>query len=377
MGRRQLARKTVFSLLSLNWDKKKIKKETKISERTYFRILEEYKALPETEKEKLRHDALKEEDAKALFTDYPFVQKWTQRLQSEKVRSWKIRLSLCEKVWLLLQKKNPENWTSDDIKIRAIPELRKGKKSIFNYLIAIRSLRPDLKKDVGTKREKAQVNTSWKPKFEKLIENDRALLKAFLSHGSLLAQTLKNVHITVGSREGVNNYREYGQNRMAETEIGGILGMRWEKVNWNNRTIDVYETKTGGGFDWLNCPLDLFGDTCFKLVTQYWESCGKPKEGRIFQISAYKEASDKESLYGIYAEASDFVGIDINPHMARKIHASLCHEADIALEIVAGDRPHGLVGVGWEDLTTLKKFYLSFSKKKLESAKTQGRTIAL
>lgn len=370
MGRRQLDRKTIFGLFSLNWDKKKIKRETGISERTYFRSLAEFQALPEEEKAKFRREALKEEDAKTLFTDYAFVQKWTQRMQSENIKSWKSRLSCCEKVWLLLQKKNPENWTPDDVKLRAIPTLREGKKSIFLYLIAIRSLRPNLKEHLSTKREKGQISTTWKPKFEKLVENKRQLLTTFLNCGTLQRQTLKHAHITLGCREGVSNYDLFSMGKLDENKIGGLLGLRWEKVNWNNKTIDVYESKTGGGFEWQDCPLDLFGDTAFNLLIRYWEEQGKSSNGRIFNIS-------RKELYAIYEEASDAVGIEVNPHMARKIHASLCHEADIPLEIVAGDVPHGIVGVGWEDLTTLKKFYLAFSKSKLQEAKDHCRTISL
>ena len=318
----------------------------------------------------MRRNALKEEDAKAQFTEYPMVQKWVQIMQSERIKGYRGRLSMCEKAWLILQKKNPENWTIDDIKLRVVPELRTRMKSIFAYLVAIRSLRPDFKPKISTKREKAPVNTEWKPKFEKLNENNRQLLQTFLNAGNLEAQTLKNVQIALGCREGRGNYSEWKAGRVTEENIGGVLGLRWNKVNWNNKSIDVYESKTGGGFDWTDCPVDLFGDTAPQLLRQYWESVGKPETGRIFNITI-------DRLEKIYNEGSQAVSIKINPHMARKIHASLCHEADIALEIVAGDAPHGIVGVGWEDLTTLKKFYLAFSKKKLAAAKDQCRTIAL
>jgi hypothetical protein len=370
MGRRQLNRKTVFGLLSLNWDKKKIKKECKISERTYFRILEQYKALPQEEKDKIRREASKEEDAKAQFEDYSFVQRWIQTMQSERVKSWRERLAQCRRIWVILQKKNPENWTVDDIKLRAIPELRKKARSVFTYLVSVRSLRPDFKPKISTKREKYAVNQAWKVKFEKLNENGRQLLKVFLATGNLQAQTLKHTHITLGCREGEKNYKLCKRGEIKEEQIGGLLGLRWEKVNWNSRRTDVFESKTGGGFEWLDCPLDLFGDTCFNLLMQYWEQKGKPASGRIFDI-------DVAELMRIYKEASEAVGMEINPHMARKIHASLCHDADIPLEIVAGDAPQGMVGVGWEDLTTLKKFYLAFSKKKLQTAKDQCRQLSL
>jgi len=96
------------------------------------------------------------------------------------------------------------------------------------------------------------------------------------------------------------------------------------------------------------------------------------------QSSHRSQTTDKGRGGGCGArEASEAVGMEINPHMARKIHASLCHDADIPLEIVVGDAPQGIVGVGWEDLATLKKFYLAFSKKKLQTAKDQFRQLQI
>jgi hypothetical protein len=369
-GRPKVDRKIFFQCLALNMSKAQIKKLIKISERQYFRMKPEWDKLPPEKQLEIRKEAEKGETAKKNFVEYEMVQKWIQRLQSERVVSWKERLCQAQRVWLILQKKDPARWTVDDIKLRAIPELRKKARSVFTYLVSVRSLRPDFKPIISTKREKYPVNTAWKGKFEKLNDNNRVLLKKFLDTGDLEAQTLKHVHITLGCREGSRNFNEWRLGRIEEEKIGGLLGLRWEKVNWNRKAIDVYESKTGGGFEWQDCPLDLFGDACFSFLQQYWEQRGRPATGRIFDSGVTR-------LRDIYKEVSEAVGMQINPHMARKIHASLCHDADIPLEIVAGDAPHGLVGVGWEDLTTLKKFYLAYSRKTVQAAKDQCRQLSL
>lgn len=132
----------------------------------------------------------------------------------------------------------------------------------------------------------------------------------------------------------------------------------------------------------MNCPLDLFGERTFEMLREYWIQQGKPTVGRIFGDVAYTPQvfhnGDEMFLTEIYKETAEAIGEKygrkgITPHFARKLHASLLIDADIPLEMVAGDKPFGIMGVGWEDLATLKKYYLAFRKSKIMEARMKAR----
>ena len=371
-------------MLALNWDKKKIKREAKISERTYWMIVNEFNQFSEAEKEEIKRLATEEEKAKAKFEDYEVVQKWMLEMEADRIRSRHQRVGCCRRTWLILNKKNPLNWHwKEDIKFKAIPVLRKGRKSIFQYFIAWRSFSrsapkdsklAELKEKLSTKREKGKISIAWKHVYQNIVQ--QGLVHKFFesaridSANPLQDESLVRTHVTLGCREGSRLGTEIGIGKQDEEFIGGILGLRWEKINWKTKTIDVYETKTGGGFYWLDCPLDLLGDTCFNMLQEYWIQCGKPKEGRIYPINY-------DNLKNIYARIAKALGMRITPHFARKLHASLLRSKEVKLEVVAGDAPHGIVGVGWEDLTTLKKFYIAFAQEDIQKAKEKARELAL
>ncbi len=366
MPRPKIDRGEVLRLMALNWNKKQIKKKIKMGEATYWRIKAEYDRLGEAEKAKIRELATQEEKAKEKFMDYEFVQHWIIRMRSgtTQIKSWRQRFNACRRVWLILQKKNPQNWTIDDIQLRALPEIRKRSKTVNHYLIALRSLRPDFKfpnekGDVLGTHKKSAPKIEWKYVYERLSQEEK--LEDYFKVGGFKAELLKRLHVTLGCREG-------------SMGVGGILGVEWDRINWKNKTIDVYEGKTGGGFHWLNCPLNLFGERTFEMLRQYWNERGRPISGKIFDMTYL------EGLRTIYKETAKAINEPygskgITPHFARKLHASLLIDADVPLEMVAGDKPFGIMGVGWEDLTTLKKYYLAFRREKVREARMMVRTL--
>lgn len=124
----------------------------------------------------------------------------------------------------------------------------------------------------------------------------------------------------------------------------------------------------------MNCPLNLFGERTFEMLRQYWNERGRPISGKIFDMTYL------EGLRTIYKETAKAINEPygskgITPHFARKLHASLLIDADVPLEMVAGDKPFGIMGVGWEDLTTLKKYYLAFRREKVREARMMVRTL--
>ena len=365
MARQKISRVSIFKMLALEWDRRKIKREAKISERTFWNIKAEYNILSEKRKAQIKDLALEQGRVKARFEDYEFVQKWITRMKNDRIRSWRNRFLYCRKIWLILQKKNPKNWTTDDIKIRAISELRKITKNVFNYLVAVRSLRPDLKDEVTTKRHKPKPKFKWKYVYERIMEQGK--LETFFKTEDFKKELIKRLHVTLGCREGTKGE-------------GGILGLEWDRINWNKKTIDVYESKTGEGFYWLNCPLDLFGDRTFEMLKEYWIEQGKPKEGKIFNDVSYLPNGKELSLIEIYKETAEAIGEEygregITPHFARKLHACLLIDVDVPLEMVAGDGHFGIMGVGWTSKDTLCKYYLAFRKRKVREARIKARRV--
>jgi len=370
MPRPKINRREAIRLFALNWNRKKIKREMKIGEASYWRIKAEYDKLSEAEKAKIKNLATQEEKAKEKFVDYEIVQHWVTRMRSgtAPIKSWRSRFNACRRVWLILQKKNPQNWTLDDIQLRVLPEIRKKVKTgsgVNTYLIALRSLRPDFKfpnrkGDVLGTHKKSAPKIDWKYVYERLAQGEK--LEDFFKAGGFKAELFKRLHVTLGCREGSKG-------------IGGILGIEWSRINWKNKTIDVYEGKTGGGFHWLNCPLNLFGERTFEMLLQYWNKRGRPTSGKIFEKMTY--LYDLRLIYKETAKAiNEAYGREgITPHFARKLHASLLIDADVPLEMVAGDKPFGIMGVGWEDLTTLKKYYLAFRKAKIEENRQKAQKL--
>jgi integrase len=356
-------------MLALNWDRKKIQKETGAKHTTYFTIKAEYEGLSEDRKAEIKASALGEEKARARFEDYEFVEHWITRMKSGRkpIKSWRKNFNCCRRVWEILQKKNPEKWTLDDVDLRVLPELRKTvKRSINQYLVSLRSLRPNFKfpnekGDVLSTDKKPEPSFEWKYVYERIMSQNK--LDTFFKVGGFKAELLKRLQLTLGTREGTKGE-------------GGILGLEWDRINWKKKTIDVYEAKTGGGFYWRDCPLDLFDDTTFEMLQQYWTEKGKPTSGRIFEGMNYVD-----HLRSIYKETAKALGEEygngkgITPHFARKLHACLLIDADVPLEMVAGDGHFGIMGVGWDNLDTLRKYYLAFRKSKIIEARIKARGV--
>ncbi len=389
MPRTKQDRAPIFRLFALNWEKKKIKEITGLSERAFFMVKAEYEALPEETKQHIYVEATTEEKAKARIEDYEIIQKWIANMQSERIKSWKNRVRAIRRVWEILDKKNPANWTFEDIKLKAIPKLRVGKrgqklKSIFPYLIAIRSLRPEFKvgeQAVKTKGEKGKINFEWRAAFKEIVRgnmlNEYFLAAREGSKDPLLDETLVRNHVEWGSREGYTGYSRWSQNEVPESEIGGLLGARWESIDWTDATINVYETKTGGGTMWMGCPMKLFGSTAYDMLKQLWQREGCPAEGRIFNLKPARMGEIYKRIRSHFAAKGYAWAKVIHGHFDRKLHASLLKSAGVPLEIVAGQAPQGVVGVGWEDLSTLQKFYVAFADEEIEKSMSKARSLNL
>lgn len=189
-------------------------------------------------------------------------------------------------------------------------------------------------------------------------------------------------HITLGCREG-GEFVYYAPGKKAR---GGLLGLRWEYLHWEERDgklmptkIDVLETKTakGGreGVWWLGAPLDLFFDWLPEWMYQYAKSKGFPKEGYIFEGWSYHK------LLALWKKLRKFINslresgksptraeCKCTPHDARRTHALWLVLADVPLEVIAGvglgqTRVPAPLGVSWADLTVMITYYADLVRK--------------
>jgi len=154
-------------------------------------------------------------------------------------------------------------------------------------------------------------------------------------------------------------------------EDASMLGSDWEQVNWQKRTINIYEPKTGGGTWWLNCPLDLFGDVCFELLRELHQKQGSPKKGRIFQWKYHQ-------LKLIFYELSEKIGRKVLPSDLRDTHATWLRDlglSDLAIGVYDArtGKALGLGGVGWENPTIFYQRYGRVTPKKLAEMQSLAR----
>jgi len=142
----------------------------------------------------------------------------------------------------------------------------------------------------------------------------------------------------------------------------GIWGLQWDKINWENGTIDVFESKTKGGIWWKNCIINLFFDDLQERLRYAYEHYRIKDSPYIFE-SMGVSLSQLESFYN--REIPLILGRRVTSHDLRKTGAIWLVEADVPLEMIAGKPENSPFGVGWLDLNTLLKYYSAFTKKKI------------
>lgn len=191
-------------------------------------------------------------------------------------------------------------------------------------------------------KKKHRREELYPEEFNQALEDEPLNVKALLWTG-----------VTVGGRPG--SYTPYES---------GLLGLAWDQVNWKERTINAYESKTGGGTWWTKCPLDLFSDQSFELLREYWKDQGAPEKGRIFPMS-YPD------LRELFKRIGKKIGRKTIPSDLRDTHATWLRElsmSDLAIgqyDALTGEAK-GLGGVGWQNAQIFYSRYGKISPKKAE-----------
>lgn len=316
------------------------KEKCKACRRTIYRAIKRVKEKTLAEK---RYDPMED------FDIIPEIQNFREYFKGKKTVNAQVNRLRSMWVWIkedpeLSQLSRPTLW--DERHIRAIiSKLKEKQVSLYQPKQVLRRLfesmksplqkskligahRKEMRSPKGARRQKTEFPPSMLPKIREPCTQDEI--------------DLIDTHVTVKCREGSKKGKRVS-----------LLGMAWRHINWEDNfygfpmaTVDIYESKTGGGTWWRHCPLDLWFSDLSERLKAKWERLGKP-EGYVFDIT-YKQ------LLKLWHKISDHVGQKLEAHDCRRSAGGWLRDlglSDLALgqyNPVKGEAI-GYTGVGWEN----------------------------
>jgi hypothetical protein len=292
-------------------------------------------------------------------SDYETIQIYINRAKRDGLKNYKRNILLSQKAWTYFNYRDPAYWSADDV-CGFLASLSSGSQS--GMLDCLRQVAPQLKDQVKTGRFREKLSRHKKDVFGKEVKMIHQALESEDDFQGI--KTLFDLHITLGAREGSRDPRS------------GLVGLTWDKFKNGFTRVDLFESKVRGGICWRDCPLDLFFRDLPERLKQIWIHRGRPTSEKLLR-NGYKELTRTyktiRNILRIYYEGNvdpsllkEF--ITLRPHDADKIHVNLLWEAEIPLEVVAGQfigqgEGIGLMGRGWLDINVIKKYYLSLTQR--------------
>lgn len=292
-------------------------------------------------------------------SDYETVQNYILRARRDGLKKYVVMIQNARRCWTALGYKDPSNWSADEV-CNFLTTLKPVAQS--GMLDAVRQVAPQLAdkrspQSIKTGRFREKIGRRKKDIFGKEVEMIHEALRPFQYY-----KTIFDLHITLGCREGSSD------------STSGLSGLSWDKFKDGFKRVDVFESKVRAGITWSDCPVDLFFSDLPDRLRAIWEERGKPTSDKVIR-GGYKEIGDIYKEIRRLLELAYQGKVDpfllkefmtIRPHDSDKIHCNLLWEAKIPLEIVAGEylgqgRGVGLVGRGWLDINTIKKYYLTLT----------------
>ena len=363
------AKEETLNILELIWIKNRgigsIAKKYEVEYSTIYRLLKDLDPLKEAIVTYLRQVPRRKVfyNEATDASDYETVQNYIRRSRRQERRDYKRYVRLAMQCWQHLKYKDPENWSADDVTEYL---QTKSKSQQYQILCAIRAVSPQIQNQhsreyvsTGQYYDKIGIRTS--DVFQAEVN---LILKALVATHLPYHAAIFKLHVTLGAREGKKN------------STSGMSGITWERFKHNFQTVDLWESKVKGGIWSRGCPVDLFFTELPQELQDIWANRGKPTTAPLVLRAyeelrqIYKEIRAALTVYyegklepSLYKEL-----INIHPHDADKIHVNLCWEAEIPLEVVAGQfrgrgEGQGLVGRIWLTLDVIKKYYLSLNQK--------------
>jgi hypothetical protein len=296
-------------------------------------------------------------------SDYPTVQAYIKRAkQPPYVRRYKDRLRQAVKVWKAFGYKDPLKWCRDEV-LAFLEPMTPAKAS--GFLDSIRVVAPQ----IASKTSIKYISTNYfrdrirKRKKDIFKSEMKFVFEALRVRGMDYEETILKLHIQLGAREGADNN-------------AGMTFLKWSFFRRRFTRVDIYESKSKGGMWCRDCPLDhLFSDLPDRL-RRLWESRGKPIDERVI-LGGYTElrlmyVRVRKMLKEYYEGKIDPALLrefeTIRPHDAGRIHCNLYWEAEVPIEVLAGQylgqgEGIGLCGRIWLSTNTIQKYYLSLTQR--------------
>lgn len=356
-----------LDILEFAWIKNKslgsIAKNYNTGSQTIYRLLKDL----EPSKTELSEYLLKASRRKRFYiseldsSDYTTIQDYIRRAKRDGLKHYKEQIQQARRAWRSLNYRDPAYWTTDEV-CTFLAGLSQGSQS--RMLDAVRQIAPQLaNKSTGIKtgRFREKLARRKKDLFRTEI---RMIHEALKGEQFQEIKTLFDLHITLGAREGSSD------------SSSGLTGLTWDKFKKDFTRADLFESKVRGGITWRDCPLDLFFKDLPDRLREMWKKRGRSTNEKVF-LNGYKGIlalyRELRGILRTYYEGqvdpsllSEF--ITLRPHDADKIHVNLLWEAEIPLEVVAGQylgkgEGIGLMGRGWLDINVIKKHYLSLTAR--------------
>jgi hypothetical protein len=364
----------ILNICELVWLRNKnlesIAENYKTSSKTLYRILKDLEPL----KSQLSDYLQKGSRTKRWYipelesSDFETVQKYIQRAKRDGLKRYGEQIKMAKKAWIYFKYRDPSYWNADEV-CAFLNTLSQGSQS--RMLDSLRQIAPQVRDEIRTGRFREKLGRRKKDLFRKEIKLVRQALK---TKEFREIKILFDLHITTGAREGSRDPRS------------GLTGLTWEKFKDGFKKVDLYESKVRGGITWRDCPLDLFFKDLPKRLKSLWIQRGKPTNGKVFR-EGYKEVTRtyqelrtqlRIKYEGLLDPSLLKEFITLRPHDADKIHVNLLWEAEIPLEVVAGQylgkgEGIGLMGRGWLDVNVIKKHYLSLTSRSKRIKKLQNQ----
>jgi len=260
---------------------------------------------------------------------------------------------------------NPDLWNEDMI-ARVLEEMKKEYGWSDQYMrsikIALRRVFPTwFTHQVGSAKSVA------KPK-ETYIPYDMFLRVLASPEFSGVEKLYLKLHVTTGAREGIG-----------ASEPSSMWGLRWDKINWRDKIIKIWESKTKK--EWRG-RLDLFFNELPDELYQLWVKLGRP-EGYIWKTLGFTKNKFNTMIHDVLRRISKMFSDELKerfgtdrlvPHDLRRTHVVWLIDAGVDLESIAKSDEFDL-GVGWENLDTLLVYYARFTARRraIELAKVYLR----
>jgi integrase len=260
------------------------------------------------------------------------------------------------------QKCDPALWEADDFLEFANSMISRGVSTdtVRKYLTRWWSWRPDHREKLKGLHGK-WVRRGVMKSEEHTLEPEEVRMALESDELTDEEKLYLKLWLTTGARE----YSKPSTRGLKELGWGGVVGVKVSDINWKECTISIREPKTAKEEpkEWYGIQLNLFFPGLCEELRRYVEEKGRGRDDWLWgspekAVRLYKS---------IIKKLKSITGKPLVPHDIRRTHAYWLVRADVPLELIAGGivgtRLMNALGVGWEDISVMIRYYADLSNK--------------